>query len=71
MPPTAPADPERRVVRPVSLRRLGQAGRVRPAVRGVRRQRGVPALRREDVRGLQGVLQADGAEKRQVRAAVF
>ena len=33
----------------------------------LRGQRGLPALRRPHLRGLQGVLQEDGAEERQVR----
>ena len=37
------------------------------ALRRVRRQRRVPALRREDLRGLQGLLQENCAEERQVR----
>ena len=36
-------------------------------MRRVRRQRGLSALRREDVRGLQGLLQAHRAEELQVR----
>ena len=36
-------------------------------MRGVRGQRGLPALRRADLRGLQGILQAHRAEERQVR----
>ena len=50
---------------------LRQGGRVGPAVRGVRGQRGVPALRRQDLRGVQGLLQADRPEKRQVSEARF
>ena len=50
---------------------LRQGGRVGAAVRGVRGQRGVPALRRQDVRGVQGLLQADGTEKCQVSEARF
>ena len=38
-------------------------------VRGVRGQRRVPALRRAHVRGLQRLLQAHGAEERQVRVS--
>ncbi|CAN0229505.1 unnamed protein product [Bubo scandiacus] len=39
----------------------------RGALRRLRGQRGLPALRRPHLRGLQGLLQAHGAEKRQVR----
>ena len=50
---------------------LRQGGRVGAAVRGVRGQRGVPALRRQDLRGVQGILQADRAEKCQVSETLF
>ena len=43
------------------------ARRLRTAMRRVRRQRRVPALRREDLRGLQGLLQENCSEERQVR----
>ena len=42
-------------------------GRDLVVVRGVRGQRRVPALRGPDLRGLQGILQADRPEERQVR----
>ena len=67
VPPAAaavPTVPERRLRQRPDLRGL-QAHR--PAVRCVWRQRRLPALRSENVRGLQGFLQADCAEERQVR----
>ena len=81
--PLLPADPRRHdhhepvqaAVQPVPRRRLavvryrmpGHQDAERGSVRGLRGQRRLPALRGADVRGVQGVLQANGAEEVDVR----